>query len=94
MCKPRHITTQKTVEYPTPCPSRKCFVELLIVARDYTRQLGDWEELQAVHNEQGIRINQRTATTRLRGEKMGYGLAIDVLLQRAGRAPTVSAETQ
>jgi hypothetical protein len=64
------------------------------VAPEHTRPLGNWEELQAVHDEKGIHIDKRTATTRWRGEKMDYGLAIDVLLQRARRAPRVSAETR
>ena len=62
------------------------------VAPEHTRPLCDWQELQAVHEQQGIHIDKKTATTRWRGEKMDYGLAIDVLLQHARRAPGVSAE--
>ena len=64
------------------------------VAPEHTRPLCDAEALQAVHEQQGIVIDKKTATTRWRGEKMDYGLAIDVLLQHAKRAPGVSAETR
>ncbi len=63
------------------------------IAPEHTRPLSDWLQLPAVHHEQGIRIDEKTATTRWRGEKMDYGLAIDVLLQHARRRPHVSAET-
>ena len=49
--------------------------------------------MQAVHDQQGIHIDKNTATTRWRGEKMDYGLAIEVLLQHARRPARVSAET-
>jgi hypothetical protein len=63
------------------------------VASEHTRPFSDWRQLPAVHEQQGIRIDQRTAATRWRGEKMDHGLAIDVLLQQARRARRVSAET-
>jgi hypothetical protein len=50
--------------------------------------------LPAVHDQQGIDIDKNTATTRWRGEKMDYGLAIEVLLQHARRKPGVSGERQ
>jgi hypothetical protein len=64
------------------------------VAPDHTRPLSDWQELPAVHDQQGIDIDKNTATTRWRGEKMDYGLAIEVLLQHARRKPGVSGERQ
>jgi Domain of unknown function (DUF222)/HNH endonuclease len=64
------------------------------VAPERTRPLSDWQELPAAHNQQGIHIDKSTATTRWRGEKMDYGLAIEVLLQHAKRAARVSAETR
>jgi hypothetical protein len=64
------------------------------VAPDHTRPLCDWQQLPAVHDQQGIRIDKTTATTRWRGEKMDYGLAIEVLFQQARREPAVSAESQ
>ena len=64
------------------------------VAPEHTRPLYDWEELHAVHDQQGIHIDKNTATTRWRGEKMDYGLAIEVLLQHARRTARVSAETR
>jgi Domain of unknown function (DUF222)/HNH endonuclease len=63
------------------------------VAPEHTRPLCDGEELPAAHDQQGIHIDKDTATTRWRGEKMDYGLAIEVLLQHARRPPRVSAET-
>jgi hypothetical protein len=63
------------------------------VAPEHTRPLSDWRQLPAVHDQQGIRIDQNTATTRWRGEKMDDGLAIDVLLQQVRRGRGVSAES-
>jgi hypothetical protein len=63
------------------------------IAPEHTRPLADWLQLPAVHCEQGIHIDEKTAATRWRGEKMDYGLAIEVLLQHARRRPPVSAET-
>jgi hypothetical protein len=63
------------------------------VAPDHTRPLYDAEALRAVHAQQGIVIDKKTATTRWRGEKMDYGLGIEVLLQHAKRPPRVSAES-
>jgi hypothetical protein len=64
------------------------------VAPEHTRPLSDWQQLPAVHDQHGIRIDKSTATTRWCGEKMDYGLAIEVLLQHAGRGRRVSAETR
>ena len=63
------------------------------VAPEHTRPPSDWHQLPEVHEQQGIRIDQNTAATRWRGEKMDHGLAIEVLLHRARRRPRVSAET-
>ncbi len=63
------------------------------VAPDHTRPLSDWRELCAEHEQRGICIDQNTATTGWRGEKMDFGLAIEVLLQQAKRNARVSAET-
>ena len=63
------------------------------VAPEHTRPLYDTEALQAAHEQQGIVIDKKTATTRWRGEKMDYGLGIEVLLQHAKRPPRVSAES-
>jgi hypothetical protein len=63
------------------------------VAADHTRPLGDWQQLPAVHEQQGLHISKDTATTRWRGERMDYGLGIEVLLQHAKRASRVSEET-
>jgi Domain of unknown function (DUF222) len=63
------------------------------VISEHTRPLSDWQQLPAVHAQEGIRIDQNTAATRWRGEKMDYGLGIEVLLQHAGRGQDVSAES-
>jgi hypothetical protein len=64
------------------------------IAPDHTRPLSDWHQLQEDHTQQGIRIDPKTATTRWRGEKMDYGLGVEVLLQHSRRPRRVSAETQ
>jgi len=63
------------------------------VAPEHTRALSDWRELAATHDEQGVRIDPTTATTRWRGERMDYGLAVQSLILRAERGQRVSAET-
>ena len=62
------------------------------VAPDHTRPLLDWKQLPATHQQRGIHIDARTATTLWRGEVMDYGLAVEVLLQHAKRRRNVSAE--
>jgi hypothetical protein len=47
-----------------------------------------------MHERHGVHIDKDTAATRWCGEKMDYGLAIEVLLQQAARKPRVSAETR
>jgi hypothetical protein len=42
-----------------------------------------WTDLLDAHDEQGIHIDNQTAATRWRGERMDYGLAIQGLLQQA-----------
>jgi len=63
------------------------------VAPEHTRPLSDWRELAATHDQQGVRIDPTTATTRWRGERMDYGLAVQSLILRAERGQRVSAET-
>jgi hypothetical protein len=54
---------------------------------------GDWTSLLA-HDADGIVITKDTATTRWRGERMDYSIAIDALLYQSSRhAADVSAET-
>ena len=50
-------------------------------------------ELQHGHQREGMSIDQNTAATRWRGERMDYDLAIHVLLQQARRDKGVAAET-
>ncbi len=49
--------------------------------------------IKARHARQGPPINENTAATRWRGERMDYDLAIDVLLQKSRCRQGVSAET-
>jgi hypothetical protein len=49
----------------------------------------DGTELVATHRALGIAIDATTAATRWRGERMDHALAIDVLLQRRERVPTL-----
>jgi hypothetical protein len=51
-----------------------------------TAPLGDWTALVAAHVASGIGIDERTAATRWRGERMDNGLAIDLLLAKVQRA--------
>jgi hypothetical protein len=53
----------------------------------------EWRESMVAQHPQGTDINPRTATTHWRGERMDYGLAIEVLLQKAARGKNISAET-
>jgi hypothetical protein len=64
------------------------------VAPEHSRPLANWRELPAMHERHGVHIDKDTAATRWRGERMDYGLAIEVLLQHAARTPRVSAETR
>ncbi len=67
------------------------------LARGHSQPLSDWRELIASHRAQDIRIDRATASTLWRGERIDYGLGIEVLLQQAKgastRAKDVSAET-
>jgi len=59
-----------------------------------TKPAKDWRHSPVAKHAPGTTINEKTATTRWRGERMDYGLAIDVLLQRAAkRKKDVPAET-
>jgi hypothetical protein len=46
----------------------------------------DWRDLSAAHRRKGVHIEKDAAVTLWRGEKMDYGLAIQVLLQHARRS--------
>jgi hypothetical protein len=62
-------------------------------APGHTPPLGDWTRLVADHTAGGLDIDEQTAVTRWRGERMDHGIAIDLLLaQRAGfpRSPECS----
>lgn len=49
------------------------------------QRTADWTSIRAPH------VQSDTATTRWRGERMDYGLAVDVLLQQASRIPPVTS---
>jgi hypothetical protein len=54
----------------------------------------DWTQLSLQHQNSDIRITPTTATTRWRGERMDYGLGVEVLLAMDRRARDVPAGTQ
>ncbi len=54
---------------------------------------GDWRESPVGQHPGGTTINAQTATTRWRGERMDYDLAIESLCQRAAKRKNVPAET-
>ncbi len=54
-------------------------------APDPGRLPSDWRQLEAAHRDRGLRIDQHTAVTLWRGERIDHGLAIEVLLQHARR---------
>ncbi|HKZ74801.1 MAG TPA: DUF222 domain-containing protein [Steroidobacteraceae bacterium] len=53
----------------------------------------DYMKLSVIHHASGIHIDASTARSRWRGEAIDYGLAVEALLQRATRSPSVSAES-
>jgi hypothetical protein len=55
-------------------------------APHHTRLLSHWNVVPALNAECGITIDARTATTRWRGERMDYGIAIGSLLYRTRKA--------
>jgi hypothetical protein len=69
------------------------------VAPNYTQPLGDWKRLPAVHSEQDICIDASTVAVRWDGKPCDYGLAVEGLMQLAGKSNLkfgpkhVSAET-
>ena len=50
-----------------------------------TGPFGDWTTLVEAHADSGISIDERTAVTRWRGERMDNGLAIYLLLANVER---------
>ncbi len=47
----------------------------------------DWAQLLLQHGDRDIHIDKSTAVTRWRGERMDYGMALDVLLAQSKRVP-------
>jgi hypothetical protein len=57
------------------------------------QQTGDWTQLLIQHDESDVRIDKQTATTRWRGERMDYSIAVESLVAKWRRVRGVSAET-
>jgi Domain of unknown function (DUF222)/HNH endonuclease len=53
----------------------------------------DWRELVATNEAADIHVTPKTAITRWTGESIDYGIAVQVLVEKAERAKHVSAET-
>ena len=57
------------------------------VATGRTTPLGDWTQLPDRHHADGIHIDESTAVTRWRGERMDYGIAVEALFARSRSVP-------
>ncbi len=68
-------------------PDGKCFDS---VAPGHT---SDWAQLPASNEQHDIYIDKKTAITRWRGERMDYGLGIEVLLQKWRKGKNASPKT-
>src|SRR5688572_10300739 len=53
----------------------------------------DWRELVAMNEAADIEVTPKTAITRWTGESIDYGIAVQCLLEKAGREACVSADT-
>jgi hypothetical protein len=53
----------------------------------------DWTQLSLSHDDDSIRIDRNTAVSRWRGERMDYGLGVEVLLAKDRRVRNVPAGT-
>jgi hypothetical protein len=53
----------------------------------------DWSQLPLSHSDEDIHIDHNTAVSRWRGERMDYGLGVEVLLAKDRRARSVPAGT-
>jgi hypothetical protein len=62
------------------------------VAEGFTQPLSNWSEVPKANDGRGVQIDNRTAVTRWCGERMDYGLGIQVLMQQAKRRKDISAE--
>jgi HNH endonuclease len=54
----------------------------------------NWTHLPQMHRERHIHIDEHTAVTRWRGERMDYSIATEILLTRAHRPRDVPAGTR
>jgi hypothetical protein len=57
----------------------------------YPQPISDWMDVLEGNCEHGIHVDKNTAVTKWCGEKMDYGLAVEVLLHKDKRAKHVSA---
>ena len=46
----------------------------------------DWTQLPRQHRQRALKIDAHTAATRWRGERMDYGLALEILFAQAAQA--------
>ena len=53
----------------------------------------DWTQLPLSHDDDSIHIDRNTAVSRWRGERMDYGLGVEVLLAKDRRVRSVPAGT-
>jgi hypothetical protein len=54
----------------------------------------DWTQLPASNDKHSLRINRKTAITRWQGERMDYGLGVEVLLQKWRRCNAIVQSEQ
>jgi hypothetical protein len=57
------------------------------------QQTGDWTQLLVQHDEGDIHIDKKTATSRWRGERMDYSIAVECLVMKWRRGRSVPAGT-
>jgi hypothetical protein len=58
------------------------------------QQTGDWTQLRIQHDESDIHIDKKTATSRWRGERMDYSIAVESLVTKWRGGRNVPAGTQ
>ena len=58
---------------------------------DHTQPLGDWHQLVATHEEQGLHIDRHTAAARLQWGGYDHGIAVDCVLRRWRGRPAPAA---
>jgi hypothetical protein len=77
-----HVLDDGAIRFTTP--KGKSFDSTL---PDHTQPLGDWHQLVATHEDQGIHIDRNTAASSLDWVGYDHGIAVDSLLRRARGGP-------